>query len=145
MNRPLGVKIISFVDCMLGIFVLGWFFKVSSYFTGALNALLSSCPCSILSKIAILVVLLLVVLLIKSGIQIFQLVPKCREDLFIFSSIGILILLVPFFFYKNIHVQGSVSSPSLFTPIICGSLILYLSWSIFYLNRPRVKGLFNLS
>jgi len=134
-NNPLGIKIIALVDCIFGVFVLGWFLESWGKVVSILNILLSRCPCSIVSKIAVFVVFLVVVLLIKSGVQIFKLKPKGRDDHINFSSLGIFILLFPAFF---IHQQGNLSR----TPIICGLLIAYLVWSIFYLNRSKVKELF---
>jgi hypothetical protein len=131
----MGIKIIAWVDCIFGIFVLGWFFEASSKIAGLFNAILSSCPCTILPKIAVLVVLLLIVLLIKSGIQILRMDLKGRDDHISFSSLGIFILLFPALFT---HKQGVFP----FTAIICGSFIVYLAWSIFYLNCSNIKEQF---
>jgi len=129
---PLGIKIIALMDCAFGIFILGWFFRASNSLQTAINALLSSCPCAIVAKIAVLVVFLLIILFIKSSLQVFQLNPKGREDHINFSSLGIFVLLFPVLCTHNL------------TAIIGGLLIVYLAWSIFYLNSPRTKKLFQV-
>ena len=136
-NLPLGIKIIAAVDCIFGLFVLGWFLKISNNFISAITALLSSCPCALIAKIAVLVVILLIVLFIKSGVQIYKLDPRGRNDHINFSSLGIFVLLFPVFL---IHIPQGVS----ITIIVCWAIIIYLVWSIFYLNSPRIKELFKI-
>ena len=58
--------------------------------------------------------------------------PKGREDHINFSSLGIFVLLFPVLCTHNL------------TAIIGGLLIVYLAWSIFYLNSPRTKKLFQV-
>jgi len=131
-NKPLGIKIIAGLDGACGIIIPGWFIKTMGHFSGLLYALSSTCPCTILTKIAVLVIVLLTILLIKSGVQILQLKSKGREDHINFSSIVILILLFVIFFNRSM------------TAIICGLLIMYLLWTILYLNNSRIKVLFNI-
>ncbi len=131
-NTRLGIKAIALIDFLFGIFIMGWFVKACSNIAAVLNAVLSSCPCSITAKIAILVVILLIVLFIKTGIQVFQLNPKGRNDHISISSMGIFILLFPVIFGH--HEKAST--------VICGLFIAYLAWSIIYLNSPNIKELF---
>jgi hypothetical protein len=131
-NKPLGIKIIALLDFAFGIFILGCLFKAPNNLAGIYYIFLSRCPCALIPKIAVLVAALVIILLIKSGVQIFKLKPKGREDHINFSSIGILILL--FFLFLNQSL----------TNIICGLLITHLAWSIYYLNTSRIKKLFEV-
>ncbi len=134
-NTRLGIKIIALINFIFGIFLLGWFFKASGYFTNVLSAILSSCPCSILAKIALLVVVLLIILFIKTGVQILKLDPRGRNDQININSMGIFILLFPLIWGHN---KGEISC----TSIICGLSIAYLAWSIVYLNLSKIKESF---
>jgi len=133
---PLAIKIIAVIDCVFGLFILGWFLKMVSSMEGFVRGLWSSCPCTILVKILVLLVGLITLLFIKSGVQIFQLKIKGRDDHISFSSMMIFILFFPLMFSS----RGGVICC---TSIISGLLITYLAWSIFYLKKSSISNLFD--
>ena len=134
-HDPVGLKIIAAVDIFFALAVVTWSFTAVSSLAGFFKALLSSCPCTLLAKIAVLVVLLLVFLLVKSGIQIFMLNPKGREDHIGFSKMVIFILCFPLFYSYFLHQFSN-------TDLVCGALMAYLLWSVFYLNSRKIRDLF---
>jgi hypothetical protein len=134
-NDPLGLKIIAAIDIFFALAVVTWSLTAVSSLAGFFKALLSSCPCTLLAKIAVLVILLLVFLLVKSGIQIFMLDPKGREDHIGFSKLGIFVLCFPLLYSYSCHQLSTAD-------LICGALMVYLLWSIFYLNSRKIKNLF---
>ena len=136
-NDQLGLKIIAAVDILFALVTTAWSLTAMSSLAGFFNAVFSSCPCTLVAKLAVLVLLLLVFLFAKSGVQIFNLNPKGREDHVSFSKMGIFILCFPLLFSIFRHQLSSAD-------LICGALIAYLVWSIFYLNSPKIRDLFHV-
>ena len=140
-NRPLGIKVLTFVNGLLAIGLTGRSFKLLKNSFSDLIQLIGGCSiCALLHSVCDAVIILCVVLLSKTAFQIAHLNVKGKDNQINLSVAGIFILIGSYFSPVRIRLDSSAFFP--LPPVICGILIMYFVWAIIYLNTPKVKELF---
>ena len=135
-KKPFGLKIIAFVDSLLGLFCFGFILLSAFKEKGSLCVLQSGCGIPLLMLVLSLFV---ATSLIYAGYSIYKMKISAKRDNIYISILGALISSLVLLVKLTVNSEMFLDLVSIGELFINGFLVCYFIWTIFYLNGAVAK------